>query len=138
MSDFSITPANVVPDDDAKISEGIFGEAIDAGEWVYRDSSDENKWKLADADALASAEVRGMASVSGASGVKGNVVTSGHVSTGTVSGAAAGLAAFVSTTAGAACLESDLGSGDYTSLCGIWTANNKIKVAPVASGVAKP
>lgn len=138
MSDFSITPGNVVPDSDAKVADGIYGEAISAGDWVYRDSADENKWKKADADAEASAAVRGMASVSGASGVEGKVVTSGHVTTGTVTGAASGLAAFVSTTAGKACLESDLGSGKFTSLCGIWTANNKIKVAPVVSAAAKP
>ena len=138
MADFSITPANVVPDSDATIVDGVYGEAIDAGEWVYRDSSDSNKLKLADADALATAAAVGMASVSGASGVTGKMVTAGHVSTGTVSGAAAGLTTVISTTAGKSCLESDIGSGDFTTLAGIWTSTSKIKVAPVASGVAKP
>jgi hypothetical protein len=61
MADLSITAANVLMSAAGKKSEGIAGEAISAGQPVYKDSSDGNKLKLTDANAAGKRGVVGIA-----------------------------------------------------------------------------
>ncbi len=46
MADLSITAANVLRGSNARVETGIFGATVTAGQVVYRDASDNNKFKL--------------------------------------------------------------------------------------------
>lgn len=64
MANLTITAASVVASTDAlntRTAEGIAGEAIDAGEVVYIDSTDSYKLKLASAQNATEAEFVGIA-----------------------------------------------------------------------------
>lgn len=51
MADIAITAANVLKGANAKTKRGIAGATITAGQWLYEDSTDSFKLKLADANA---------------------------------------------------------------------------------------
>lgn len=73
MADISITASAVVPSSSATIASGKAGEAINAGQLVYKDATDSNKIKLADANSAAKVGVIGMAINS--AGAAGQYVT---------------------------------------------------------------
>jgi hypothetical protein len=54
-ADLAVTAASVLKSSSAKVSEGIAGATITAGQAVYIDTSDSDKIKLADADGTAPA-----------------------------------------------------------------------------------
>lgn len=54
-ADLAVTAASVLKGSSAKVSEGIAGATITAGQALYVDTSDSDKLKLADADAAAPA-----------------------------------------------------------------------------------
>ncbi|WP_420578785.1 hypothetical protein [Oceaniradius stylonematis] len=118
MADISITPANVIAAATATLEDGTFGEAVDAGEVVYRDTSD-GKSKLADCDSgTAAAQVpRGIALNGGGDGQPGRFLTEGDLTVGEV--LTPGVSYYLSSTAGKICPYADLGSGDRVVHVGV-------------------
>lgn len=134
MSAISVTAANVIPASNAKIERVTAGAAITAGQLVYLDSTDGNSAKAADADAAASAVVKGIALNGAADGQPLNVQTGGDLNPGGT--LAVGEAYFLHTTAGGFGVRSELSSGDYATFIGIATTTSNlslgIKVATAA------
>lgn len=67
MADITVTPASVLPSTNAGYGEGIAGATIIAGQSLYIDTADANKLKLADANAVAPANLLEGVSLHGAS-----------------------------------------------------------------------
>jgi len=120
MTDISITAANVVSGSDARTVAGVAGEAITAGQALYKAAAT-GRWMKADADA-ATAEAREAKGISlnGAStGQPVNVQTSGKI---TIGGTLTpGIAYYLSGTAGGICPVADVGTGEYVDLIGMAT-----------------
>lgn len=135
MADISITAANVVPGQNATVTGGTAGATIAAGKAVYRDPAD-LKWKLADCDSATAAErdVRGIALNGASNGQPLDVLTEGDITLGAV--LTAGVAYYLSGTAGGICPVGDLASGDYPTLIGIAKSTSVLSVKINASGVA--
>lgn len=135
MADISITAANVVAGGGARISVGLAGATITAGQVVYLDTST-NTYKLADCDsATAAARSPAGIALNGASANQPlDVLTAGPI---TIGGTlTAGTAYYLSGTAGGICPVADLGSGDYPTIIGIATSTTVLDVKLHESGVA--
>lgn len=116
MVDVSQTAANVVLVS-GPVGRGTAGATITAGMPVYKDSTDSNSLKPADADAAASAAVVGVALNGAADGQPVEYARPGAVINWGAT-LAKNTYYVVSTTAGAVAPSADLGSGDYiTQLC---------------------
>lgn len=128
MTDISITAANVVADSTASRVTGTAGETLAAGKAVYK-SSTTNKWMLADSNS-ATAEARhatGIALCGSALNQPVTVLTSGLV---TIGGTlVAGVAYYLSDTAGGICPVADVGSGEYVCLLGLATTTAILSVS---------
>lgn len=135
MADLSITSSQVQEGDGAVTGDGIAGEAIDAGELVYEDTAS-TRLKLADADALATATVRGIALNDAAEGQPLTFLDFGECILGAAASVGVGTPYFLSTTAGKLAPITDLGSGDFVCFIGIGTAADRIQVRILNSGVA--
>jgi surface antigen len=133
MANLSITPASVATVLGSQVSK-VAGVAIAAGEAIYLDSTT-STMKLADADALLTAEAVGIAVNSAASGQPVTYQPAGTITIGAT--VVPGTAYYVSSTAGSICLESDLASGDYVTLLGIATTTAIISISIVRSATAK-
>lgn len=135
MADLTITAANVSRGGNSNTLDGLAGETITAGQVVYKDSAD-GKFKLADCDS-ATAAVRspiGIALNGAADGQPLQVLTSGPVTIGAT--LTAGVAYYLSGTAGGIAPVADLATGDYPVIVGIATSASVLKVAFVEAGVA--
>lgn len=138
MADLAVTPAQVIPESDAVVEHGIGGEAIDPGEQVYLDATD-NKWKLGVNSSEAAAEARGIAvSQCLADGQRVSVQTGGGLDLGAAAGAAQGVPYFVSGTAGKLAPLADVASGDYVTAVCIGKGANAVDVRPWRTGIALP
>ncbi len=135
MADLTITAANVIADNDAVLADGIAGAGITAGKALYLEAAT-NKWKLADCDAAtAEARVATAIALNGASdGQPVKVMKSGTVTIGAA--LSAGVAYYLSATAGGICPVGDLTTGKYPQIVGMAISTTKLKVNFQASGVA--
>ena len=138
MADLTITPADVAAATGSTEEQGTAGETITAGQCVYLVSGgvDAGQYKLADADALASAACVGVALHSSSDGQPLRILTSGGLNPGAT--ATVGQLYTVSTTAGGIAPYADLSSGDYPTSIGYGTAAANIDIKLHVSGVAKP
>lgn len=138
MADLSVTAANVVEGADARKETGVAGATITAGQVVYKDASDANKFKLCDVDsATAAARVPYGIALHGASaGQPLTVITAGNINPGAT--AVVGKVYVASDTAGGIMPVDDLEAGDYTSIIGIGTTASNIKLGILSGGVAVP
>lgn len=127
MADVTITPANVVKGSGAITGEGIFGATVTAGQWVYADTADANKLKLADANAAAPANsVKGVALNGGAAGQPCEYQRGGPL---TIGGTVVkGKPYFLSATPGGICPWEDLVSGCKVIELGIATTTGILDV----------
>jgi hypothetical protein len=135
MADLSLTAANVVPGSGAVIVHGTAGATITAGQVVYLDSAD-NRYKLADCD-NATAAIRaavGIAVNGAASGQPIAIQIGGELALGTV--LTAGVAYYLSPTAGGIAPIADILSGDHTVLVGLAKSTSILTVSVKASGAA--
>ncbi|WFU88984.1 hypothetical protein QA644_08065 [Rhizobium sp. CC1099] len=135
MADLVITASAVTPGSNATIDHGTAGEAITAGQPVYK-SSTTNKWMLADTDS-ATAEARvakGIALNGAALNQPVAIHKSGDLTMNAV--LTKGVAYYLSGTAGGICPVADLASGDYTCLLGIAKSTTVLAVDIVSAGVA--
>lgn len=135
MADLTITAANVLAGSGATKVAGTAGATITAGQAVYLDTSD-NEYKLADCD-HATAAVRAPAglALNGASdGQPLTVLTGGPITIGAT--VTAGVAYYLSPTAGGICPVADVLSGDYPTILGIATSATVLDVKIHSAGVA--
>jgi hypothetical protein len=135
MADLTITAANVVPGAGARITNGIAGASITAGQVVYLDPAD-NRFKLADCD-NASATIRaafGIATHGALTGQPLAVQTAGQLAMGAI--LTAGEAYYVSPNAGGIAPRADILSGDHTIIVGMAASTSLLNVGLVASGTA--
>ena len=126
-ADLSVTAASVAPSADAVTKAGTAGEALTAGQAVYRKSSD-GKWYKADCNS-ATAEVRvasGIVLTGSAAGQPVVVQTDGSLTIGaTVSN---GVVYYLSGTAGGIRPVADNTTGDYPQTIGMATSASVIKL----------
>jgi hypothetical protein len=135
MADLVITAANVLAGSGAKKVAGTAGATITAGQVVYLDSAD-SEYKLADADS-ATAAVRSPAGIAlhGASdGQPLTILSKGPITIGAT--VTAGVAYYLSPTAGGICPVADLLTGDYPTVLGLATSATVIEVDIQVAGVA--
>lgn len=135
MADLIITAANVIAGEGAKIESGTAGEAITAGQVVYWDSTN-SVYSLADCDSATAAlrSPRGIALNGAATGQPIDVATKGPVTIGAT--LTAGVAYYLSGTAGGIAPVADLATGDYPTIIGIATSTSVLDVLIHESGVA--
>ena len=135
MSDLTITAASVVAGLGAATRDGVAGAAITAGQVVYRDTAD-GKWKLADCNsATAAARTPGGIALNGAAiGQPVEVLTEGPVTIGAT--LTAGVAYYLSGTAGGIRPVADNTTGDYPTIVGIATSTTVLDVKFHEAGVA--
>ena len=134
MADVEITAASVVKGSDAVTGEGILGVAATAGQAVYKDASDADKLRLADANAATPANaVKGILLNGGGIGQTAEYQTSGRL---TIGGTLVkGKPYFLSATAGGICPWEDLESGCKVIELGIATTTGEIDVRLFDPGV---
>lgn len=128
MADLSITAASVLKGSGAQTEQGTAGAAVTAGQVVYKDASDSDKFKLADCNS-ATAAVRapyGIALHAAASGQPLTVLRSGSITIGAT--VAVGVTYFLSGTPGGIRPAADNTTGDYVSIVGIGTSVSAIDV----------
>ncbi len=127
MADITVTPASVVAGSDSTTVSGTAGVTITAGQAVYLDTTT-GKWALADADSATVAQRRaaGIALNGAALNQPIKVLTSGDITIGAT--VTAGVAYYLSGTAGGICPVADIGTGEYVNLIGIATSATVLRV----------
>lgn len=135
MADISITATSVAPSGGAKTVTGVAGASVTAGQVVYNDTTT-GTLKLADCDSATAAarSPYGIALHGAASGQPLTVAISGKVTIGAT--LTAGVAYYLSGTAGGICPVADLSTGDYPTIIGIATSTALLSVKFHESGVA--
>lgn len=135
MADLSITAANVQPGTGSTVVHGTAGATVTAGQPVYKDANDSDKWKPADADASeAAAEAIGIALNSAADEQPLAICKRGLMQTGATT--VKGTIYVLSGTAGGICPAADLASGDWTTILAVAADNTGgLNVSIYASGV---
>lgn len=119
MADLAITEAQVQTDSIANCSRGIAGEAITAGQTLYKKTADGKMW-LADCDASsATAECLGIAVCDAAPEQVVSFQTKGTILIGAAASITAGTPYFLSPTAGGIGLDADILAADYLVYLGI-------------------
>lgn len=134
MTDLTITAANVVAGANAVRDSGNAGEAITAGQAVYR-SATTNKWMLADSDSATAAakKANGIALNGAALNQPISVLKSGDITIGAT--LTAGTAYYLSNTPGGICPVADVGAGEDVCLLGLAKSTTVLAVAIQAPGV---
>lgn len=133
MADYSVTPGNVVPTAALKTTL-IAGEAIDAGELIYKKASD-SKAYLAQIDGTEEeADAIGIAVVSAGTGQPVVYQTSGPLAMGSVF-TAAGAVVMASRTAGKLAPIADLSTSDFLTLVGWSTSATTLNISLQKTGV---
>lgn len=137
MADSVITAADVL----ASVSglQGTAGATITQGQVLYKDSSDSNKLKLADADSLTAAAkvVEGIALNAASVGQPLSYVkTDANFDPGFT--ATEGEIYVLSGTAGAIAPEADLASGDAVVILGVGLSTGNIKLNVNNTGATMP
>lgn len=135
MADLTITAANVVAGVGAETENGTLAETVTAGRVVYKKPAD-GLWALADNNSATEAarEAMGIALNGGSVNQPVRVLRSGPVTIGATM--TAGVAYYLSDTAGGICPVADLGAGEYSCLIGMATSTTVLDVKIQYSGVA--
>lgn len=136
MTDISITAANILKAASDPSKNGIAGEAITAGEPLYKDATDSDRLKLCDSSGLATAACVGIALHGADTGQPITYMTSGVMTLNAV--AIVGEIYCVSTTAGGIAPEEDVTTGLFRTVLGTGITSTTIKVNISVSGIAIP
>lgn len=134
MSDIAITAANVVKSSNAVVKHGTAGESITQGQWIYKATTG----KLMKADADAATELArtpiGVALNAASDGQPLSYQSAGEI---TIGGTlTAGVAYYLSNTAGGMCPVADVGTGEYVVLLGLAKSASVLDIAIKYTGVA--
>jgi len=134
MADISITPANVLSVGSPGVRDGTAGATVTAGQAVYQDAADANKFKLAfSAGTAEQAAVIGIAQHASLAGQPLRIQTSGIIAIGAT--VVLGGVYALSDTPGAICPIADVGTSEYTTLIGIAPTTLQLTLGIVPSGV---
>lgn len=135
MADLTITATQVVTVD-GETEIGVLGGTVTIGQAVYKNTS--NAWVAGQAtNALALAGKTGIALTGGASGQQVVVQKSGTINMGAGAAPLSGVTYCLSgAAAGGIAPDADIGSAKYKVVLGVGIGSNKIKLAPLISGVA--
>lgn len=138
MADIAVTASTVLAVSGANTSSGTAGEALTAGEPLYKDTADSNKLKAAKADAEATAVFEGIALHAAASGQPVAYIKSGDMTMTTAPAMTVGQIYVISANAaGAIAPIGDLASTEYPSILGVATSGTALTLNPWTTGVAK-
>ena len=138
MADLTVTAANVVKGSRAKIVSGTYGATVTAGQTVYADPADSDRYKLADADS-ATAAVRATAGIalnSGSASQPADVQEGGRINPGAT--VVVGTIYVQSDTPGGIMPAADLETGDFVTVLGVGVSASQIDLNIHRSGVAVP
>jgi hypothetical protein len=129
MADLTVTAASVVAGANATKESGIAGETITAGQPVYK-STTTFKYMKADNNSATEAarSVRGIALNGASDGQPLVIQTKGDLTIGATM--TAGIAYYLSDTAGGICPVADIGTGEYVSLIGVSKSTTVLAVNP--------
>jgi hypothetical protein len=136
-ADYSVTATSVVPSTASTLSRGTAGATITAGQAVAIDVDHSVKLFDANSGTAALRVFAGIACNGASSGQPVNFCSSDPSFTPGFT-VAAGAIVIGSATAGALCPAADLATGSYLTVVGVGIGSNKIKLAPIAAGVATP
>ena len=130
MAALTVTAANVVADSDATVVAGVFGDTITAGQSVYKDASDSNKWKkgVTTTAATAGSGGVGVAMNGGSDGQPADILTGGKYTSGATN--VVGTTYCVSPTAGGIEDDAAITSGMFKMVLGVAISATKIHVIP--------
>lgn len=137
MADLTPTAAQLALGSDAGLEDGIAGEAIAQGDWLYQKAADSRLWK-ADANAAAAeaAGVVGQAhTAAAAAGQPVRYVARGTAVQGAAAGVVRGTVYVLSANAGKACPAADLAGGHRVVVLGVGDDANGIKLQIHRSGI---
>lgn len=136
MADLSITAANVKKGTTGEIKRATAGATITAGQVLYKDTSDSNKFKLADVTtSSATATVAGVALNNAAASQPVNYVDAGTLDLGATLTVGS---TYVLSASGAIAPIGDLASSDYVSYIGYATAADSMTLMVESTGVTVP
>jgi hypothetical protein len=118
MADLTITAASVVAGSNANVERGSFGEAVTAGQAVYK-SPTTNKYMKADSNSVTpqARDALGIALNGGALDQPAEIQKSGRITLGAT--LTAGTDYYLSDTPGGICPRTDVGTGEYVCLLGL-------------------
>lgn len=134
MADITQTAANVAAVSGAPTKDVVWGETIVAGDVVYEDATDGNKYKKAINSAEAAAAAKGVALNGGASGQPGRIQTGGGINPGGT--VVVGEVYNVSPQAGKFAPDADVLTADFRTVLGIGTTTSNIKIGINVSAIA--
>lgn len=136
MADVTVTASGVAPIDGNTVTDsGVAGETITAGQPVYRNPNDSNKFYKTDANlSLAAAQVVGIALHAALAGQPLKIAIGGDLTFG--SGLTAAIHYICSATAGGIAPVADLTTGWYSSAIGIATSASVLRIKLNVSNVA--
>ena len=137
MADLSITATEVLAGAGADTENGIAGEALTAGQVVYKLSTDKKFYK-ADCDSAGKTSVYGIALNGAAAGQPVSVQKSGSITIGATAAPTVGEIYVLSGTAGGIAPEADLASGDTVSILGVGESASSIQLRINNTGVVVP
>lgn len=134
MADITVTPASVLKGTNATTETGIAGEAIDAGEVVYKKAADGKFW-LSDANdaTVAVNAAYGIALNSAAANQPVVVQTRGSITIGAT--ITAGTIYVLSATAGGIAPAADLTTGWSRTILGVASSTTVIDLSIVNTGI---
>jgi hypothetical protein len=134
MADLTVTAASCVPGTDARLDTGVAGETITAGQAVYKAST--GLWMKADSNsATALARAATAIAMTGSSANQPIVVQkSGSLTLGATM--TAGIAYYLSDTAGGICPVADVGAAEYVDVIGVSTSTTVLKLILSYSAVS--
>lgn len=140
MADLAQTPANVLAATDAKTEVVTFGATVVAGDALYRDAEDDDKYKLARANATGTAAIDGIALCGGADGQPGVIAKPASGGSIDLGGTLTVGETYVlsAATAGKFAPIGDLASTNYPVIAGTATTASNLKFGYNDAGVAKP
>lgn len=118
MADLTITPASVVAGVNATVERGSFGEAVTAGQVVYK-SSTTQKYMKADSNSVTVEARRGLgiALNGGSLDQPAQIQKAGKITLGAT--LTAGSDYYLSDTPGGICPRADVGTGEYVCFLGL-------------------
>jgi len=136
MADITITPANVLASATAPKSTVTAGEAVAAGETVYK-NADGKRYRAVGTDA-AKMPVEGMAlNSASAAGQPLDIVKSDVAPVIGAHGIGTGIPIFQSANAGKVCQLADVGTGNLTTCIGVTNSATEISFNPIGGKGAR-
>lgn len=135
-NDVAVTAGNVRTTTNTQLRRVVYGATVTAGQWLYKDTSDSDKYKPAQADGTllesgGSSEIA-WALTGGADTEFGDVAISGKVIVGGALGV--GRVYIISNTVGLMTLPDDMVSTWYTGIIGVASSTTELELILKADG----